>query len=50
MKKLIAVLLVGLGAGLSGCGRKEAVAAADGPIVLNYANFPPAATFPCVQM
>ncbi|HPB11648.1 MAG TPA: TRAP transporter substrate-binding protein [Kiritimatiellia bacterium] len=50
MKKLIAVLLVGLGAVLSGCGRKEAVAAADGPIVLNYANFPPAATFPCVQM
>jgi TRAP-type C4-dicarboxylate transport system substrate-binding protein len=23
---------------------------AEGPIVLNYANFPPAPTFPCVQM
>ena len=28
----------------------SAPAAADGPITLSYANFPPAPTFPCVQM
>lgn len=31
---------------LAGCGKKEQTAV----VTLNYANFPPASTFPCVQM
>ncbi len=52
MKLLTPALLAVLGAGLAGCGKHEpsATGAAAAPIVLNYANFPPAATFPCVQM
>jgi len=50
MKQLIAVLLVGSGIGLAGCGRQPAGAPTNGTITLNYANFPPSATFPCVQM
>lgn len=38
----LAVVVVGL---LSGCGRQE-----SGVITLSYVNFPPAGTFPCVQM
>ncbi|HRR34702.1 MAG TPA: TRAP transporter substrate-binding protein [Kiritimatiellia bacterium] len=50
MKAILTLLLVGAGIGLAGCGRQQAGAPAEGTIVLNYANFPPAATFPCVQM
>lgn len=36
---------------LCGCGKKETpVGQAAAVITLNYANFPPASTFPCVQM
>lgn len=35
---------------MSGCGKKEAQGNATQTITLNYANFPPSSTFPCVQM
>jgi len=35
---------------LLGCGFLSPVPASAGPIKLSYANFPPAPTFPCVQM
>ena len=35
---------------LLGCSLLLVVPAAAGPITLSYANFPPAPTFPCVQM
>ena len=41
------VLLAGLTVVMFGSGSAEA---APKPVTLNYANFPPAATFPCVQM
>lgn len=52
------LLAAALAVVLAGCGRPQkqtpAAAAADkavAPVVtLNYANFPPASTFPCVQM
>jgi TRAP-type C4-dicarboxylate transport system substrate-binding protein len=52
MKRLMPLFLAGLAAGLCGCGRNEAAgpAADAATITLNYANFPPASTFPCVQM
>lgn len=47
-------LLSALATGLlvvAGCGSGETGgASATGAITLNYANFPPASTFPCVQM
>ena len=47
-------LLSALSAGLlvvAGCGSGETGGAStSGTITLNYANFPPASTFPCVQM
>ena len=47
-------LLSALATGLlvvAGCGSGETDgASATGAITLNYANFPPASTFPCVQM
>jgi len=50
MKRLMPVLLASVIAVLSGCGKKEQTAATAGTVTLNYANFPPASTFPCVQM
>lgn len=37
---------------MAGCGRNDAgdSGQAEGVITLNYANFPPSSTFPCVQM
>ena len=35
---------------LTGCGKKQTADAEAGAVTLNYANFPPASTFPCVQM
>jgi TRAP-type C4-dicarboxylate transport system substrate-binding protein len=49
MKMLMPVLLASLVAVVSGCGKKEPATAAQ-TITLNYANFPPASTFPCIQM
>ena len=45
------LLACGLAA-LAGCGRGPQGADGGAPrvITLNYANFPPASTFPCVQM
>ncbi|MBN1347627.1 MAG: TRAP transporter substrate-binding protein [Phycisphaerae bacterium] len=49
-----AILGVGLavvGAMAAGCSKQEAPAGkAAGAITLRYSNFPPASTFPCVQM
>lgn len=50
MKPLSSVLTVCMIAVLSGCAKKADQTAQTGPITLNYANFPPASTFPCVQM
>lgn len=47
MKTGMPVLLAGLSVVMFGRGGAEA---APKPVTLNYANFPPAATFPCVQM
>jgi TRAP-type C4-dicarboxylate transport system substrate-binding protein len=35
---------------VTGCGKGQGGAAATPVITLNYANFPPATTFPCIQM
>lgn len=35
---------------MGGCGKKEAQGNATKTMTLNYANFPPSSTFPCVQM
>ncbi len=35
---------------MTGCGKGQAGATSAPAITLNYANFPPASTFPCVQM
>ncbi|MEW6720762.1 MAG: TRAP transporter substrate-binding protein [Thermodesulfobacteriota bacterium] len=45
----IHLFLAALAAGIL-CAPVPASAAADAPIKLTYANFPPAPTFPCVQM
>lgn len=51
MNKLIPVLLAGVVFVVAGCGQKPGQpATAAAPITLTYANFPPASTFPCVQM
>ena len=52
MMKTFRVLLAGGLAVLAGCGRgpQGTDGGAPRPITLNYANFPPASTFPCVQM
>jgi len=53
MKTLIPVLAACAVAVLSGCGKSEQSGsqASDAALLtLNYANFPPASTFPCVQM
>lgn len=55
MKLLMPALLAALSAVLTGCGKKEQAAPSPAApaataITLNYANFPPASTFPCVQM
>ena len=51
MRMLLPVLLAGVVAMSSGCGKKDpASSAAAGTITLNYANFPPSSTFPCIQM
>jgi TRAP-type C4-dicarboxylate transport system substrate-binding protein len=44
------LVLACLAVGVIGCGKKAQSPAAAGTIMLNYANFPPASTFPCVQM
>jgi TRAP-type C4-dicarboxylate transport system substrate-binding protein len=46
---IIGLLLAAIGGGLSGC-KKSAPGGDDDVIKLTYANFPPAPTFPCVQM
>lgn len=35
---------------MTGCGKGQGGAASAPVITLNYANFPPATTFPCIQM
>ncbi len=50
MKLLLPVLSACALAVLSGCAKKSESAEAAGTVTLNYANFPPASTFPCVQM
>ena len=53
MKMLLPAVLLASVIVLSGCGKKEPTAATDAvekAITLNYANFPPASTFPCIQM
>jgi len=48
---LIPMAVVCVCAALCGCGKKEAGSGqASAVITLNYANFPPSSTFPCVQM
>ena len=50
-KHLLPLLALCAVAGISGCG-KQSPDGNGGPavITLNYANFPPSSTFPCVQM
>ena len=48
IKRAIPLLMLCAAASLSGCGKNADTAAAT--ITLNYANFPPSSTFPCVQM
>ena len=50
MKMLMPVVLASLVIVVSGCGKKEPATTVARTITLNYANFPPASTFPCVQM
>jgi TRAP-type C4-dicarboxylate transport system substrate-binding protein len=51
MKVPVSMLVAGLVVVLAGCGKQEpTVAPVVKPITLSYANFPPASTFPCVQM
>jgi TRAP-type C4-dicarboxylate transport system substrate-binding protein len=50
MKCLLPAVLVSVVVVVSGCGKKETAPVAVSTITLNYANFPPASTFPCVQM
>ncbi|MDR3213051.1 MAG: TRAP transporter substrate-binding protein [Azoarcus sp.] len=52
MKRVLSAGLMCAVVVLSGCGKKASGggAAAAAAITLNYANFPPASTFPCVQM
>jgi len=50
MKKNIFLKLVGLLLAVLFFGSLFSVTAIAAPIKLNYANFPPAPTFPCVQM
>ena len=50
MKMLLPVLSACALVALSGCGKKSGAPAGAETFTLNYANFPPASTFPCVQM
>ena len=52
MKSLIPLACACAALVLSGCGKSEQKpgASAAAVLTLNYANFPPASTFPCVQM
>ena len=50
MKRMLPVVLICVAVGLSGCGKKGPEATVAATITLNYANFPPSSTFPCVQM
>lgn len=50
MKRYQNLLLSCVILGLSGCGEPRTRGDATQPITLNYANFPPASTFPCIQM
>jgi TRAP-type C4-dicarboxylate transport system substrate-binding protein len=51
MKRVLSAALMCAMVVLSGCGKKASDdGRADATITLNYANFPPASTFPCVQM
>ena len=50
MKKNIFLRLVGLAVIALFIGSLLPVSSMAAPITLNYANFPPAPTFPCVQM
>jgi TRAP-type C4-dicarboxylate transport system substrate-binding protein len=50
MKRSLALILIALAAGAVLIGAGIPGAAAADPIKLKYANFPPAPTFPCVQM
>jgi TRAP-type C4-dicarboxylate transport system substrate-binding protein len=51
MKHLLPALMICAVVGLSGCGGKEPGGdGAAATVTLNYANFPPSSTFPCVQM
>jgi TRAP-type C4-dicarboxylate transport system substrate-binding protein len=50
MKKNIFLKLAGLLLAALFIGSLLSVSAIAAPIKLNYANFPPAPTFPCVQM
>ncbi|ABB37435.1 Extracellular solute-binding protein, family 7 [Oleidesulfovibrio alaskensis G20] len=50
MKSTFAALLIMVGCLVSGALLTGSEAAAAQPVTLNYANFPPASTFPCIQM
>jgi TRAP-type C4-dicarboxylate transport system substrate-binding protein len=50
MKILMSLLLSSSVLLVAGCGKQAPAAASAGTLTLNYANFPPASTFPCVQM
>lgn len=51
MRKHLAIVIAGiLFTGFLGSSLMMPAAAVAGPVKLNYANFPPAPTFPCVQM
>ncbi|MDD4101341.1 MAG: TRAP transporter substrate-binding protein [Kiritimatiellae bacterium] len=51
LKTLVPVVIACACVTVCGCGKKETTASQSAPVVtLNYANFPPASTFPCVQM
>lgn len=50
MKIMISLLLSSAVLIMAGCGKKAPAAASAETVTLNYANFPPASTFPCVQM
>lgn len=50
MKRLLPALSACALAILSGCADKDGAGVAAETVTLNYANFPPASTFPCIQM
>jgi TRAP-type C4-dicarboxylate transport system substrate-binding protein len=50
MNRLLPFVAGGVACVLAGCGKPAPTSAAAETFTLNYANFPPSSTFPCVQM